>query len=346
MSERTPARVLVTGGAGFIGSSLVRWQLQHRDVDVLTLDKLTYAGHRISLEGLGPRHTFVQGDVADRGLLDRLFVDFAPDAVVHLAAETHVDRSLDDPAAFVHSNLLGTFTLLEAARAAWGDRQDVLLHHVSSDEVFGSLPAEGRFDLRTPYDPSSPYSATKAGADHLVRAWHRSYGLPTTISNCTNNYGPRQFPEKLIPLVLRRALRSEDLPLYGDGEQVRDWLHVDDHCAGLDCVLRRGEAGRTYLFSGDQERSNLALVRRLCGLLQARRPRDSGYESLIRFVDDRPGHDRRYALDGASGRALGWAGGRSLDEGLAQTVDWVLENPRWTDAVLQSSGYGTERLGR
>jgi dTDP-glucose 4,6-dehydratase len=342
---RAPRRLLITGGAGFIGSNLARWQIEHRRADVLVLDALTYAGHRRSLDGLGERLTFVEGDVADRALLDRLFADFAPDAVVHLAAESHVDRSIDGPAAFVRTNLLGTFTLLEAARAAWGDRRDVLLLHVSTDEVFGALGPEGRFEASTPYDPSSPYSASKAGADHLVRAWHRTYGLATAVSICTNNYGPRQFPEKLIPLTLRRALRGEPLPVYGDGGHVRDWLHVEDHCTALDLVLHHGEPGATCLIAGEAETTNLDLVRRLCGLLQARRPREGGYESLIELVADRPGHDRRYAMDPASAKELGWAGGRSLDVGLAQTVDWVLANEAWTEAVLEEAGYATERLG-
>ena len=343
---RRPRRILVTGGAGFIGSNFVRWQLDHADVDVLTLDKLTYAGHRASLDGLPPeRHRFVQGDICDRALLDRLFVEFEPDAVVHLAAESHVDRSVDGPADFVQTNIVGTFSLLEAARRAWAGRSDVLFHHVSTDEVFGSLGPTGRFDLDTPYDPSSAYSATKAGSDHLARAWHRTYGLPVTVSNCTNNYGPRQFPEKLVPLMIRKALRGEPLPVYGDGANVRDWLHVEDHCAALDLVLRRGEPGGSYLVGGDAERSNIDLVRTLCRLLQAQRPREGGYESLITFVTDRPGHDRRYAMDDSSTRALGWPGGRSLDAGLEQTLRWYLDHGAWVDAVLRDAGYTGERLG-
>ena len=345
MSEHRPRRMLVTGGAGFIGSNFLRWQLERRDVDVLNLDKLTYAGHRVSLEGLGARHRFEKGDVCDRRLLDRLFAAFEPDTVVHLAAESHVDRSVDGPADFVHTNILGTFTLLQAARKAWGDRQDVLFHHVSSDEVFGSLGSTGRFDLASPRRPRSPYSATKASSDHLVAAWHETYGLPVTTSVSTNNYGPRQFPEKLIPLIIRRACRGETLPIYGDGLHVRDWLHVDDHCEAIDLILRRGTRGQTYLVGGDAESTNLALVRRLCGLLAAARPRDGGYEDLVRFVDDRPGHDRRYAVDSSGTKALGWPGGRSLEEGLAQTVAWYLDHGAWVDAVLSDADYATGRLG-
>lgn len=337
-------RLLVTGGAGFIGSNFVRHALA-AGAQVLNLDKLTYAGHRASIEGLGEAHRFVQGDVCDRDLLDRLFADFEPDAVVHLAAESHVDRSVDGPAEFVQTNVIGTFQLLQAARKAWGDRDDVLFHHVSTDEVFGSLGAEGQFDTSTPYDPSSAYSATKASSDHLVRAWHRTYGLPVTVSNCTNNYGPRQFPEKLIPLMIRKALRGEALPVYGDGLNVRDWLHVDDHCTALRTILQSGDAGATYLVGGDAELTNLDLVHRLCALLQARVPRDGGYEPLITFVTDRPGHDRRYAMDASTTKALGWGGGRPVGEGLEQTVDWYLANGAWVDAVLGDAGYTTERLG-
>jgi dTDP-glucose 4,6-dehydratase len=343
---RAPRRLLITGGAGFIGSTVVRAQLARPDAHVLTLDKLTYAGHTASLRGLPEgRHTFVHGDICDRPLLDRLFAEFQPDAVIHLAAETHVDRSVDDPAAFVQTNLVGTFTLLEAARAAWADRDDVLFHHVSTDEVFGSLGPAGRFDLDTRYDPSSAYSATKAGSDHLVTAWCRTYGLPVTTSNCTNNYGPRQFPEKLVPLTIRRALRGEPLPIYGDGSHERDWLHVEDHAAAIDVVLRRGLPGSTYLVSSETERSNLELVRSICGVLQGRRPRPGGYEPLITHVPDRPGHDQRYAMDSSSTTELGWTGARPLEDGLRQTVDWYLDHEDWVDEVLSDSGYDTQRLG-
>jgi dTDP-glucose 4,6-dehydratase len=327
VSPHSPRSVLITGAAGFIGSHLVDQLLADPSLRLVGLDKLTYAGRRSNLEGADPeRFTLVVGDITDGALVRDTLRQHAIDTVIHLAAESHVDRSIDGPAAFIQTNVVGTGVLLEQARAEWGDRSDVRFHHVSTDEVYGSLGATGAFAEDHRYDPSSPYSATKAASDHLVRAWHRTYGLPITISTCSNNYGPRQCAEKLIPLMVARALRGEPLPVYGDGQQVRDWLHVADHCAAIEAVVRHGELGRTYNVGGGAERSNLELVGALCDRVDRAVPEGAPRRRLITFVADRPGHDRRYALDTAViQRELGWRPRRTLDEGLTETVRWLLD---------------------
>ncbi|MBK9128506.1 MAG: dTDP-glucose 4,6-dehydratase [Phycisphaerales bacterium] len=336
--------VLVTGGAGFIGSNFVRYLLRAEpDARVVNLDALTYAGSRENLRDLpgAERHVFVHGDIRDRERVGTLMHAYSVDSVVHFAAESHVDRSITGPAAFIDTNINGTFVLLEAARAAWLDgtarRTDVRFHHVSTDEVFGSLgPGEPAFTEQTPYRPNSPYSASKAASDHLVRAYGHTYGLPLTISNCSNNYGPFQFPEKLIPLMILNAVRGKPLPVYGDGLQVRDWLHVEDHCEAIHAILRRGRPGETYNVGGNNQPTNLEIVRTICGLLDERFP-DSPHrphERLIRFVTDRPGHDRRYAMDISKiGRELGWSPRHSLADGLRDTIDWYLAHPDWLAAI-------------
>ncbi len=329
--------ILVTGGAGFIGSAFVRSALDLRpDAHVVTLDALTYAGSRANLAGLDPdRHTFVEGDILDAALVRDLLARHHVGAVVHFAAESHVDRSITGPRAFVETNVLGTQSLLDACRAVWDGDPGVRFHHVSTDEVYGDLgPDDPPFTERTPYAPSSPYSASKAGSDHLVRAAARTHGLPVTITNCSNNYGPRQYPEKLIPVVVQRALAGEPIPVYGDGGNVRDWLYVGDHCDAIWAVLDRGETGETYNVGGHAEVDNLALVRALCAVLDDRRPTGAPHADLIEFVADRPGHDRRYAVDTAKIEALGWAPRQSLRSGLEATVDWYLDHPEWAHAVL------------
>ena len=352
MSEHRPHRILVTGGAGFIGSNLVRHLLaSDPEVEVLNLDALTYAGHLANLRGVdqtyGDRYRFEHGDIRDAPFVHDLFGRFQPDTVIHLAAESHVDRSIDGPLDFVDTNVGGTANLLEAARALWGDRSDVRFHHVSTDEVYGSLGEDGLFQEDTPYDPSSPYSASKAASDHLARAWHRTFGLPVTLSNCSNNYGPYQFPEKLVPLMVRTAAAGRPLPVYGDGGNVRDWLHVDDHCAALELVVRRGEPGRTYNVGGDGELTNLEMVHLICDVLDALRPRDDGgsHRDLITFVPDRPGHDRRYAINASRIRAeLGWRPRHDVEGGIRETVAWYLGNSSWCDEVA-ADRYRGERLG-
>ena len=325
--------ILVTGGAGFIGSAFVRSALERRpEASVVTLDALTYAGSLENLRDLPERHTFVEGDVLDGALVRRLLEEHGVGLVVHLAAESHVDRSITGPSAFVETNVLGTQALLDACRAAEGVR----FHHVSTDEVYGDLgPDDPAFTEHTPYAPSSPYSASKAGSDHLVRAYARTYGLPVTITNCSNNYGPRQYPEKLIPVVVQRAAAGEPIPVYGDGRNVRDWLYVGDHCDAIWTVIERGATGETYNVGGNAEVDNLTLVRTLCAILDDRRPAGAPHADLIEFVTDRPGHDRRYAVDTTKIAGLGWAPRQSLRSGLEATVDWYLENQDWADAVLQ-----------
>jgi dTDP-glucose 4,6-dehydratase len=347
------AKYLITGGAGFIGSALVRQLIAQTEHRVVNVDCLTYAGN---LESLGdarehPRHAFHEVDICDGPALRAVFEREQPDAVLHLAAESHVDRSIDGPAAFVRTNLVGTSTVLQEARRYWqgrtpAQRENFRMVHVSTDEVFGSLGEDGQFTETTPYAPSSPYSATKAGADHLARAWHRTFGLPVIVTNCSNNYGPYQFPEKLIPLTIQKAMAGESLPVYGRGENVRDWLFVDDHARALRAVVAEGVPGETYNIGGNSERRNIDVVRAICALLDELRPDANGpHERLIEFVVDRPGHDFRYAIDASKiGRELGWTPSESFDTGLRKTVQWYLGNARWTERVM-SGAYRGERLG-
>jgi dTDP-glucose 4,6-dehydratase len=339
--------ILVTGGAGFIGSNFVLDWVAATGEAVVNLDKLTYAGNLANLAALAAdsRHRFVRGDIADRALLDRLFAEHRPRAVVHFAAESHVDRSIHGPAAFIETNVVGTFELLEAARAHWqaldaAERAGFRFLHVSTDEVYGSLgESDPPFSESTAYAPNSPYSASKAASDHLVRAYHHTYGLPTLTTNCSNNYGPYQFPEKLVPLVISNALEGKPLPVYGDGRQVRDWLYVGDHCEALRVVLERGRPGEVYNIGGNSERRNLEVVEALCDALQEARPRDAGYRTLVTHVADRPGHDRRYAIDARKiRRSLGWAPRETFDSGIAKTVRWYLDHPEWV-AKVKSGEY-------
>jgi len=346
--------ILVTGGAGFIGSCFVRQCIAERAARVVNLDKLTYAGNLDSLESVlaDPDHVFVQGDIADRPTVERVFAEHQPAAVVHFAAESHVDRSIDDPGEFVRTNEQGTFHLLDAARRYCSGlpaarRKAFRFLHVSTDEVFGSLGPAGVFSESSPYDPSSPYSASKAAADHFVRAYHRTYGLPVLITNCSNNYGPYQFPEKLIPLMILNALEGKPLPVYGDGQNVRDWLFVEDHCRALWRVLEAGQPGETYNIGGNCEQKNLDVVRTICRMVDELRPGlpHAPCESLITFVKDRPGHDRRYAIDaGKIQRELGWRPEHDFDSGMRRTVQWYLDNSQWIRRVT-SGAYQRERLG-
>lgn len=328
-------KILVTGGAGFIGSAVIRYLIRQTDVHVVNVDKLTYAANLDALEeaSLSPRYAFERVDICDTPEMERVFRTHQPDAIMHLAAESHVDRSIAGPAPFVQTNLVGTYTLLEVVRAWWNaldeaKKQDFRFHHVSTDEVYGDLGhGTDKFTETTPYAPSSPYSASKAGADHLVRAWHRTYGLPVVISNCSNNYGPWQHPEKLIPLMIMNALAGKPLPVYGQGDQVRDWLYVDDHARALYTVMTQGKVGETYNIGGHNQRRNIDVVRQVCGILDRLRPRAHGmYAELIRFVDDRPGHDVRYAIDaGKIQRELGWQPVETFESGIEKTVRWYLD---------------------
>ena len=332
-------RILVTGGAGFIGSALVRHLIRNTGAQVLNFDKLTYAGSLSAVEEVAgsERYRFVQGDICDAGAVRAAIEGFAPDIITHLAAESHVDRSIDGPDAFIHTNVVGTFTMLAEARAYWqrldgAAKARFRFHHISTDEVFGSLPAEGLFTEDTPYDPRSPYSASKAGSDHLVSAWGHTYGLPVLITNCSNNYGPYHFPEKLIPLMIAKALAGESLPVYGKGDQVRDWLFVEDHVRALQAVFERGEPGRTYNVGGSSERQNIEVVRAVCAVLDRMRPRADGrpYAEQIAFVADRPGHDQRYAIDASRIREeLGWRPAESFESGIEKTVGWYLAHEDW-----------------
>lgn len=345
---------MVTGGAGFIGSNFVRHALQNGETQVLNLDNLTYAGNLDSLQELesNPAYRFFKVDICDADAVGKIVADYQPDAVVHFAAESHVDRSIDGPAAFIQTNIIGTFTLLEAARKYWKelstDRKGAFRFlHVSTDEVYGSLGATGLFTEETPYAPNSPYSASKASSDHLVRAYHHTYGLPVLTTNCSNNYGPYQFPEKLIPLMILSALVGKPLPVYGDGMQVRDWLYVEDHCRAILTVLANGNPGETYNIGGHNEMPNIRIVEKICALLGELRPRADGkaYTEQITYVTDRPGHDRRYAIDAAKiGRELGWLPQETFDTGIRKTVKWYLNNPDWCERVT-SGKYRQERLG-
>lgn len=349
--------ILVTGGAGFIGSAVVRHIIESTQDNVVNVDKLTYAGNLESLESVenNPRYAFEQVDICDSKALLRVFEHHQPDAVMHLAAESHVDRSIDGPAAFIETNIVGTYTLLEAARAYWNTLNDerkaaFRFHHISTDEVYGDL--EGTDDLfteTTPYAPSSPYSASKASSDHLVRAWLRTYGLPTIVTNCSNNYGPFHFPEKLIPLMILNALDGKPLPVYGNGQQIRDWLFVEDHARALYKVVTEGKVGETYNIGGHNEKANIDVVRTICRLLEELVPNKpegvAKYEDLITYVKDRPGHDVRYAIDAAKiGRELGWRPQETFESGIRKTVEWYLSNKKWWSRVLDGS-YNRERLG-
>lgn len=351
--------ILVTGGAGFIGSAVIRYIIRNTNNHVINLDKLTYAGNLESLVDIenDERYHFEQVDICNRKELDRVFSTYEPDAVMHLAAESHVDRSIDGPAAFIETNIVGTYTLLEAVRAYWGGlakKAGFRFHHISTDEVYGDLTdSHALFTEETPYAPSSPYSASKASSDHLVRAWHRTYGLPTLITNCSNNYGPYHFPEKLIPLMILNALEGKPLPIYGQGNQIRDWLYVEDHARALYTVLTRGEVGETYNIGGHNERRNIDVVKALCSLLDELRPVESNpavqnvksYRELITYVEDRPGHDMRYAIDaGKVQRLLGWVPEETFESGIRKTVEWYLNNLSWCRSV-QNNSYQRRRIG-
>lgn len=341
-------KILVTGGAGFIGSAVVRHIIRNTSDAVVNVDKLTYAGNLQSLADVAdsPRYTFEQVDICDRGALDRVFAEYQPDAVMHLAAESHVDRSITGPAAFIETNIVGTYVLLEAARSYWNGLDDgrktaFRFHHISTDEVYGDLPhpdeQDGELPLfteSTAYAPSSPYSASKASSDHLVRAWRRTYGLPTIVTNCSNNYGPYHFPEKLIPLVILNALEGKPLPVYGKGDQIRDWLYVEDHARALYKVVTEGQVGETYNIGGHNEKQNLEVVETICKLLDELRPKDEPYRNQITYVADRPGHDRRYAIDASKMSAeLNWQPLETFESGLRKTVQWYLDNQCWVENV-------------
>ena len=349
-------KILVTGGAGFIGSAVIRHIIRNTADSVVNLDKLTYAGNLESLAEVSdsPRYRFEQVDICDRSEVERVFREHQPDAIMHLAAESHVDRSIDGPAAFIETNIVGTYTLLEVARQYWQGLDDARksafrFHHISTDEVYGDLEGpEGLFLETTPYAPSSPYSASKASSDHLVRAWYRTYGLPILITNCSNNYGPYHFPEKLIPLVILNALEGKSLPIYGQGTQVRDWLYVEDHARALYKVVTEGLVGETYNIGGHNEKQNIEVVNTLCDLLDEFRPRSDGssYRTLITHVQDRPGHDLRYAIDaGKIQRELGWTPQETFESGIRKTVEWYLNNQEWCQRV-QDGSYQRERLGQ
>tara|TARA_R110002074_G_scaffold78987_3_gene178417 strand:+ start:326 stop:1366 length:1041 start_codon:yes stop_codon:yes gene_type:complete len=342
-------KILITGGAGFIGSAVVR-QAVAAGHEVINLDALTYAAclDNVASVSDSDRYSFEQVDIRDADALRDVFTRHKPDAVMHLAAESHVDRSIDGPGAFIETNINGTYNMLEAARALWLEQNKpgaFRFHHISTDEVYGSLGPEGQFTEDTPYDPRSPYSASKAASDHLVRAWAETYGLPVVLTNCSNNYGPYHFPEKLVPVIILNALAGKPLPIYGDGSNVRDWLYVEDHADALLTVLARGETGRTYNIGGENERTNLQLVQTLCGILDDLRPKDTPYAEQITYVTDRPGHDARYAIDPTRIREeLGWRPSVTVEEGLRRTVQWYLDNEAWWRPLQQRAGVGT-RLG-
>jgi dTDP-glucose 4,6-dehydratase len=354
IKDTEPMKVLVTGGAGFIGSAVVRTLLAETGMSVVNVDKLTYAANRLSVTEFekNPRYSFRQIDICDRAAMQRIFELHQPDVVLHLAAESHVDRSIDDPGAFLQTNVIGTYTLLEVARKYHAKlegarRARFRFQHVSTDEVFGSLGPTGHFSETTPYDPSSPYSASKASSDHLMRAWGRTYGLPVMVTNCSNNYGPRQFPEKLMPLVILNALDGKTLPVYGKGENVRDWLYVEDHARALIAVMQKGRPGETYNIGGHAERRNIDVVRTICATLDRLQAssKHRPHEKLIQFVTDRPGHDARYAIDAAKiGREIGWAPRETFESGLEKTVRWYLDNAAWWEP-LRKRVYDGGRLG-
>ena len=342
-------KLIVTGGAGFIGSAVVRLAAGQGH-QVVNVDALTYAAcpDNVASVADAPNYTFIEADICDRAAMDAALEAHAPDAIMHLAAESHVDRSIDGPGAFIETNVTGTYTLLEAAREYWagaGRPGHFRFHHISTDEVFGSLGATGQFTEDTPYDPRSPYSASKAASDHLVRAWHETYGLPVVLTNCSNNYGPYHFPEKLIPVVILNALAAKPIPVYGAGENVRDWLYVEDHAEALMLVLQQGAVGRSYNIGGENEVRNIDLVRMICAILDTKRPKTGSYADQIAFVADRPGHDARYAIDPSRIREeLGWRPSVTLQEGLERTVQWYLDNEPWWRALQDRAGVG-QRLG-
>jgi dTDP-glucose 4,6-dehydratase len=342
-------KILVTGGAGFIGSAVIRHLIQNTEHSVVNIDKLTYAGNLNSLKEIenSDRYCFEQADICDRNGIEEIFNKHKPDAIMHLAAESHVDRSIDGPAAFIHTNLIGTYTLLEAARAYLKENPKFKFHHVSTDEVYGDLPLDGSlFTETTSYDPSSPYSASKAGSDHLVRAWCRTFGLKVVVTNCSNNYGPYHFPEKLIPLVILNALEGKELPIYGKGDQIRDWLYVEDHARALCKVCLEGKSGETYNIGGHNELQNIDVVKSICAILDELKPRTDGkkYQEQIVFVDDRPGHDLRYAIDASKiANELGWTPEETFETGLKKTVQWYLDNQWWWEPLREK--YKRERLG-
>ena len=351
-------KILITGGAGFIGSAVIRYIIEHTSDSVVNVDKLTYAGNLESLLSVdtSERYVFEQADICDRAAMERIFTQHQPDAVMHLAAESHVDRSIDGPAAFIETNIVGTYTLLEATREYWNTLEEprksaFRFHHISTDEVYGDLGKEsGLFTESTAYSPSSPYSASKASSDHLVRAWHRTFGLPVVITNCSNNYGPYQFPEKLIPLIIQHALVGKALPIYGDGMQIRDWLFVEDHARALFNVMTKGEVGETYNIGGHNEKANIDVVRTICSLLEELVPNKpenvEHYADLITFVADRPGHDVRYAIDASKiARELNWMPQETFESGLRKTIEWYLSHQTWCGRVLDGS-YALQRLGR
>ncbi|MFD1794668.1 dTDP-glucose 4,6-dehydratase [Paracoccus aurantiacus] len=342
-------KILITGGAGFIGSAVVRQAIREGH-QVVNLDMLTYAANLANVASVSnaPGYAFEQVDIRDREALDRVFAEHRPDAVMHLAAESHVDRSIDGPGDFIQTNINGTFNLLEAARSYWtreGRPEGFRFHHISTDEVFGSLGEDGQFTEDTPYDPRSPYSASKAASDHLVRAWHETYGLPVVMTNCSNNYGPFHFPEKLVPVVILKALSGQPIPVYGDGGNVRDWLYVEDHADALLTVLEKGKLGRSYNIGGENEAKNIDLVRTICAHMDDLHPEGAPHADLITFVTDRPGHDRRYAIDPTRIRdELGWRPSVTVEEGLRRTVEWYLANEDWWRPLLERDGVG-KRLG-
>jgi len=355
--------ILVTGGAGFIGSAVVRELVKNTEYEVINLDKLTYAGNLESLKKVeySERYHFEQVDICDAKELKKVFFQYQPDIVMHLAAESHVDRSIDGPGEFIHTNIVGTYTLLEQARKYWNElgrdkKQNFRFHHISTDEVYGDLPhpedigIEKKclplFSEKTPYDPSSPYSASKAASDHLVRAWQKTYDFPTIVTNCSNNYGPYHFPEKLIPLVILNALEGKSLPIYGKGNQIRDWLFVEDHAKALVLVATQGKLGETYNIGGHNEKQNIEVVKTICAILDVVRPKNIKYEELITYVEDRPGHDMRYAIDASKiQKELGWSPQETFESGIRKTINWYLNNREWCEHV-QSGSYQRERLGK
>lgn len=344
-------RLLVTGGAGFIGSALCRYLVAEKGMDVLNVDKLTYAANLASLASVdkSEHYAFQKSDICDRAAMDHAFQTFKPDAVIHLAAESHVDRSISSAGEFISTNVVGTFVLLEAARAYWSslgaNKDQFRFLHVSTDEVYGTLGQDGLFEEETPYDPSSPYSASKAASDHLVLAWHRTYGLPALISNCSNNYGPYQFPEKLIPLMILNGLDGKDLPVYGNGTNIRDWLYVDDHARALLTILQKGRLGEKYNVGGRNERTNMDVVQRICTVLDTIQPQAAPHKRQIKFVTDRPGHDQRYAIDASKlENELGWRAEENFETGIDKTIAWYVANEAWWQP-LRKGVYGGERLG-